>query len=180
METLRAVTILLVISVFVKAWKIGRIIYRSDHSWGKDIAFNQTTSYSQQGMLQNSDIFTKISADQQWDLWPKLPFDVCQMACLQEAVSGLFSINIHGNYPCCKKNPDKNVALPVIPYQNVILNNVYFPIESWGWILKNRVWPCPQLQFWSCHDRKAKQLCKLNQRESATLLLPVKMSLYLC
>ena len=47
-----SMTVLLVISVFVKTWKIGRIIYRSDHCRGRDITFNQSTRCSQQGMLQ--------------------------------------------------------------------------------------------------------------------------------
>lgn len=87
METLRAMTALLVMPGFVKGCKIERRIYFSDRCRGKGITCNQSMSCSQPGVPRNSHVWTKIPADQQRDFCPKLPPDASQITHLQEAAS---------------------------------------------------------------------------------------------
>lgn len=177
METVRAMTALLVISVFVKTWKIGRIIYRSDHCWGRDITFNQSTRCSQQGMLQIHIFWLKFLLTSSETCVPNclvmfIKWLVCKRQCQdRSALTFMETIWV-------AKNPDKTVAVPTLPNQNVALNEVldYHSIAIWGWILKDRAGSCPQQQYQTCQDPKSRQHCKLNRRASATLSFSVNIT----
>lgn len=67
------------------------------------ITSNQSTSCSQQGVLQNVDVFTEISADQDETHVPNCLFMFVKCFVCNRQRQLLFGINIHGYYPNCKK-----------------------------------------------------------------------------
>lgn len=116
-------TILLVISVFVKGWKIGWIIYCSDHSEEKASLLISAQAAASKECYKTQMFLPTFLLTSNKTYVPN---------CLLMLVKWLFA---RGSVSCSSalasmeaipiaKIPDSNAALPMLPIQNVMLKEV--------------------------------------------------------